>query len=148
MKWFSEALTINAPTARVWTLLVDAKGWAVWNPEAQLEGELRAHAELTWVEARGEESRRRELPVRVAAFDSRERLALTSTEGMPALFHEWTRTYALAPRPGGRTELTQVLELGGLLTDVALLADPDRQESLRRTSLALKRHAERDPAVA
>lgn len=80
--------------------------------------------------------------VQVSAFDPRHRLAFSSSNGMPEFLLKTVRTYSIAPRPEGRTELSQVLEVTGMLHPIFLLAAPDPEPVLREVGEALKRRAE------
>jgi uncharacterized protein YndB with AHSA1/START domain len=139
LKSFATTIAINAPAGTVWALLTDAALYPAWNSTVdRIEGRI-APGEKVTVHAKA--SPNRAFPLRVAVFEAPARMVWTG--GMPLGLFTGTRTFKLAPAPGGGVVFTMQEGFAGLLAGLITRSIPDMQPAFDTFAVDLKRAAER-----
>jgi uncharacterized protein YndB with AHSA1/START domain len=130
-------IEVNAPPAKVWSLLVDAPSWPKWEKQISAvnsSGPLSAAKSFTWT------SGDQEIKSQVQLFEPQTRLAWTGTAMSAKAIHLWE----LKEQPGGRTLVMMKESMDGPL--IARLFPADKLSAAgMQWLLALKRAAESLP---
>ena len=144
MKRFGVALQIQAPAARIWSILTDAASYPRWNTTVSKVDGTIAPGEKIALHVRINPGRA--FPVRVSVFEPPHRMLWTG--GMPLGMFKGERTFRLAPQPGGSVEFSMVEEFTGLLEPLISKSIPNLQPAFDEFALCLKREAERQEGAA
>lgn len=109
-------IEINAPPAKVWSLLVDAPSWPKWEKQINAvnsDGPLAAGKKFLW------KSGDTEIASQVQLFEPERRLAWTGTAMSAKAIHVWE----LKEAPGNRTQLLMKESMDGPLISRLFPAD-------------------------
>ncbi|MDQ4053416.1 MAG: SRPBCC domain-containing protein, partial [Actinomycetota bacterium] len=147
----SASITIDAPLARVWEVMLDTASYAEWNPfveraetptPAAVGNPIVLH--VRWANGRTTRS-----PERISAIEPPARNDGVTTARLSYVFEGWparlglvrgTRHQRLTQRPGGPTAYDTVEEFSGPL--VPLAGAGRVADGFRRHAEGLKRRAE------
>jgi uncharacterized protein YndB with AHSA1/START domain len=146
------AVTIDAPLATVWAVMLDTASYAAWNPfvvRVEADGQPAVGTPLV-LHVRWADGSTARSPERITALESPATGADGTTtatlayvyEGLPSKLRlvRGTRWQRLTQRPGGPTDYHTVEEFSGPLVR---LAGPGRvAEGFSRHAAALKERAE------
>lgn len=142
MKEYRVARAIAAPPEVVWRILTDAARFPEWDPGVErVEGSI---APGGTIRVFTNLSPGRAFPVRVTRFEPPR--AMTWTGGMPLGLFKGERTFSLAPRSDGGTDLSTREVFSGLLLPLIGRTIPDLTESFEGFATGLKERAERERA--
>jgi uncharacterized protein YndB with AHSA1/START domain len=92
-------IDIDAPSARIWSLLVNAQAWPQWDPDitqVSITQPLAPGTRFTWGEGSST------VHSQVQLFEPEQRLGWTGTALTAKAVHQWR----LTPEPGGHTLVT------------------------------------------
>jgi hypothetical protein len=141
MKEFTTTAAIRATTERVWAILTDGPGYALWNPEINrvdgriaLGEKIKAHVVLHGGKVQP-------VSVRVTALEPMRRMDWTG--GLPLGLFTGRRTFSLTPRNGGIVEFSMHVHLSGPLSPLIAKSLGDRQPDMDALAAGLKAWAER-----
>lgn len=138
MKSFRTSTIIQASPETIWSILIDAPNWPIWNPTVtKVDGKI-ALAEKVTVFARI--SPNRAFPLTVTEFVPHQRMVWSSS--MPLGLFKGERTYTLLPRPEGTVEFLMQETFSGLMASLLNSSIPDLQPSFDEFAAGLKRQAE------
>jgi uncharacterized protein YndB with AHSA1/START domain len=136
---YTVSADIQAPPAKVWTLLTQAEGMMDWNSTlTSIEGNIELGGT---VRMQVPEAPDRTFTVKVAKFLPDEEMVWR--EGNPAMFLG-VRTYSLSPSPDGtatRFEMTE--EFSGIMLPLIARSLPDFGPIFERYAADLKAESER-----
>ena len=139
MKEFSARTTIDATPERIWSILTDGAHYPEWDPYCErIEGRIAAGEKI---KAFTSLSPGRAFPVRVTTFEPAKRMEWTG--GMPLGLFKGVRTFTLAPRNDGTTEVAVGEVFSGPLLGLFAKSLPDMSEPFREFVEGLKKRAER-----
>jgi hypothetical protein len=129
--------TIEAPIAKVWSLLTDASTYGEWNPAVISIGgpiELGSTIELVSIV-----NPKRSFNLKVIEMAAPERMVWS--DGMPLGLFRGDRTYELVEH-GGSTSFSMTEEYSGVLAPLITRTIPDMTESFEMFADGLKNAAE------
>jgi hypothetical protein len=130
------ALNIQAPAARIWSLLTDANGFPRWNSTVtRIEGQIREGERLR-IHVPGTD---RTFTPRVSGVVPDERM--TWTGGFSPVF-KGVRTFELTPCNDGSTEFVMEERFSGLMLPFVKGSMPDFGPVFERYADDLRREAE------
>jgi hypothetical protein len=131
---------IEAPAARVWTLLTDLKAQARWNSTlVSIEGTVARGGRVTFAVP---EAPRQTFSPTIVRYDEGRSMVWRVSVG-PLLVSE--RTYRLTPLPDGSTEFSVDEVFRGPALPLVVRTFPDFGRMFERTAADLKAEAEKLP---
>jgi hypothetical protein len=141
MKEFTTTTAIRATPEKVWAILTDGPGYALWNPEINrvdgriaLGEKIKAHVVLHGGKVQP-------VSVRVTTWEPIRQMEWTG--GLPLGLFTGRRTFSLTPRNGGIVEFSMHLRLSGPLSPLIAKSLGDRQPDIDALAAGLKAWAER-----
>jgi hypothetical protein len=138
MRGFTASSEIKASQDAIWSVLVDGGSWTSWDSAVvRLDGTIAPGGKVT---VYPEANPGRGFPVKVVEWVPGERM--TWRGGMPLGLFTGTRTYRLAPQPGGTVLFELREEYTGPLAGLIFRSIPDLQPSFRRFADGLKQRVE------
>jgi len=137
---YSASCQIDAPPARVWTILTDAAAYGDWNPEiVGIDGQFALGERITARVRIGSGAIRR-VPMRVTALEPPS--VMEWTGGLPLGLFVGRRTFTVTPADRG-SEFRLHLQMSGPLAKMIGKSVGDRQPEVDSFAAGLKAHAER-----
>ncbi len=138
MKECEASIRIDAPPARVWSVLVDTGAWPEWDPSCErIEGTVAPGAT---VKAFTKLSPGRAFPVKVSELVPQERM--TWSGGMPFGLFRGVRTFTLSPDGAGTKFALREVFSGPMLAVIGKSL-PDMTEAFQGFVRGLKHRSER-----
>lgn len=138
MRYFEATSTIEAPAAKVWSVLTDAKAWPGWDSGVdEVRGTIAAGARIT---IRSKAAPGRAFPVKVTAIEPSQKLVFTG--GMPLGLFKGVRTYSLSENADGATVFNMREEYTGPLLGLIWKSIPDLGPSFVQFAEGLKKRVE------
>ena len=138
MRSFEAGTRIQAPSAEVWSRLVDVGGWRDWDSGVdRLEGRVALGEKITIYA-----TMIRNRPFTVTVTELRPGEAMRWRGGLPFGLAVIERTYALEPQDDGSTVLTVREDHTGPLAGLLGRSTPDLNPSFRQFCAGLKALAE------
>lgn len=138
MKSFSTSCLIDAPRARVWSVLTDLSAWSSWNTTVRkVEGTVALGKKVT-IYSTVEPGRA--FPVKVARLDPPS--AMLWSGGMPFGLFVGRRTFTLVEDLPETTTFSMKEEFSGVLAPLITRSIPDLQPLFDEFSACLKRACE------
>jgi hypothetical protein len=141
VKELATATSILATPETVWAVLINASGYAHWNPEiCRVDGQIalgrkiKAHVVLHGGKVQP-------VTLRVTELEPMRRMVWTG--GLPLGLFTGRRTFSLLPHDGGAVEFTMYLNFSGLLSGPIARSLGDRQPDIDAFAAGLKKWAER-----
>lgn len=139
MKFFTASTNIQAPAARVWSILTDAPNYPKWDPGVvRIEGTIAPGQQLT---AYSKLSPNRAFPAKVTEFVPNQKMVWSG--GMPLGLFKGVRTFTLTPKADGSLDFTLREEFTGPLLPLMAGSLPDLTQTFREFAAGLKAYAER-----
>lgn len=140
-------IDIDAPAARVWSVLTDFSSYPQWNPFVRsVTGELRPGARLRIVLQPGGGKAMRFSPVVLAADPGRE-LRWLGRFLLPGLF-DGEHTFIIEPLAENRVRFRHGERFSGILVGMSRASlDRDTRRGFEAMNSALKQRAERSPTL-
>jgi hypothetical protein len=133
------SIAIRARPETIWSVLVDADGYAMWNSTVdRIVGRIALGEKVT-VYAKATPGRA--FPLTVTEFEAGRKMVWTG--GMPLGLFTGRRTYTLTSTNDGATEFAMREEFNGLLAPFITRSIPDLQRVFDAFAADLKRQAER-----
>ncbi len=134
---FSTTIEIQAPAARVWSVLTDVANWTQWNSTVtQVDGYVAVGQKVT---VRTKASPGQAFPVRVSVLEAPTRM--TWTGGMPLGLFRGVRTFTLREHDGVTT-FDMREEFSGLMAPLLTRSIPNLQPVFDEFAACLKRVVE------
>lgn len=134
---FSTTIEIQAPAARVWSVLTDVANWTRWNSTVtHVEGYVALGQKVT---VRTTGSPGQAFPVRVSVLEAPTRMVWTG--GMPLGLFKGVRTYTLREQ-AGVTTFAMHEQFSGLMAPLVTRSIPNLQPAFDEFAACLKRAAE------
>ncbi len=134
---YEATTTIDATPDEVWTVLVDAPGWASWESSViNVDGEL---VEGNKIALTSEANPKRAFKLKVSDVEPGSHFELS--QGMPFGLFNGRRTYDLVPE-GGATRFTMREEYSGPMAGLITKSIPDLQPSFEKFTAGLKAEVE------
>jgi hypothetical protein len=138
MKFYEATATINARPDAVWSILIDAASYPVWDSGVvRVEGRVSPGEKIKVV---SEANPKRAFPVTVSEFAAPNKMVWSG--GMPLGLFKGVRTFKLTPA-GDQTKFTMREEYSGPLLPMIWKSMPDLQPSFDKFASGLKQRAER-----
>lgn len=138
MRTFSTTCHIEAPSAKVWSILMDLARWPEWNTTVpRVEGKLAAGGRITVYSSA---SPGRAFPITVSVLIPTTRMVWTG--GMPLGLFKGQRSFSLQEPAPGQTMFTMTEVFSGLLAPLIVRSLPDLQPYFDEFAASLKRTAE------
>lgn len=138
MKSYEASSTIKAEPGVVWSILIDAPGYARWDSGVErVEGKVAPGEKLKVI---SKANPGRAFPVRVTELTPEKRM--TWTGGLPLGLFKGVRTYSLSPQADGSTRFDMREEYTGPLLPLIWRSMPDLTASFEQFAAGLKERAE------
>jgi hypothetical protein len=137
-KSYAVRRTINASPERIWSLLIDADGYASWNPAVvSLDGRIAAGEKIELIST---VNPKRTFSLTVTSLDPMRRMVWS--DDMPLGLFRGVRTFALRPQGEQSTEFSMEEVYSGALAPLITKAIPDLSESFAQFADGLRTASE------
>lgn len=138
MKKYNASITINAPSEKVWKILVDANGYPAWDLSMdRIEGKLALGETVKFFTKLSGQA----FPVKVTVFEPNSKLVLAG--GMPLGLFKSERAHTLTTSKDGTTIFQTEEIFSGLLLPLFGKNIPDLTDNFKNFAAALKKQAEK-----
>jgi hypothetical protein len=144
VKSYESHVSIGAPSAAVWSVLLDGAAYPTWDSGVdQVEGRISTGERI---KVHAAVSPGRAFPVKVLIDEDGG--TMTWTGGMPLGLFRGVRTFTVMPTAEGHTEFTMREVYTGPLLGLIWRSMPDLGPSFEQFAAGLKVQAERTPRDA